>query len=178
MAEEEGRTRRVVLYGNPVLRRRAREVTTLGPDVRRLLADLRATVIERDGLGLAANQIGEAVSVFIIDPRGADVDQPPYCIINPRVVAVEGSIEREEGCLSIPEIFEHVARPELVRITGLDEAGRQVEVQATGLLARAFMHETDHLSGRLFIDHLGKARRSLLSSRLREIQAREAAACA
>ncbi len=175
MSRPPGRNRRIVMYGNPALRRRAVELPELDTGVRRLLADLRVTMIEQDGLGLAANQIGEPVSVFAVDPRGADVDAGPYCIINPRLIAVEGEVEREEGCLSIPGVYEVISRPELVRIAGIDEDGRPVEVEATGLLARAFAHETDHLNGTLFIDHLGKARRALLASRLKEIETREAA---
>lgn len=172
--ELPGRNRRVVLYGNPVLRRAALEVRELTPDIRRFLADLKTTMLEQDGLGLAGNQLGEPIAAFAVNPRGADTDQEPYCIINPRVVATEGELEREEGCLSLPGIYEVIARPEFIRITGLDEEGRPVEREAAGLLARAFLHETDHLNGRLFIDYLSELRRSLLARALAEIADREA----
>ena len=168
-----GRNRRVVLYGNKVLRRPAAAVREFDRDLRRFLADLKLTMIEQDGLGLAGNQVGEPVAAFAINPRSTGSDEEPYCVINPKVIAIKGSIEREEGCLSLPGIYEVIARPEFVRIAGLDEAGRPVERDATGLLARAFLHEIDHLNGRLFIDYLGELRRSLLARALAEIEARE-----
>lgn len=173
MKSTSGVARRVVFYGNPVLRTKASMVTDITADVRRLLADLKRMVVSEDGLGLAANQIAVPLQVFAINPAGADAGNRPYCIINPTVVATEGSVEREEGCLSIPDVYDVVSRPELVRIAGIDEEGRSVEMEATGLLARAFMHETDHLNGVLFIDMLGEVRRRLMADRLRKIEARE-----
>ncbi|MFO7637854.1 MAG: peptide deformylase [bacterium] len=168
-----GRNRRVVLYGNPVLRQPAAPVRELDARIRQFLADLKTTMLEQDGLGLAGNQLGEPVAAFAFDPRTTGLDEPPTCMINPRVVATEGELEREEGCLSLPGIYEVIPRPELVRIAGIDETGRPVEREATGLLARAFMHETDHLAGRLFIDYLSELRRSLLARRLVEFEERE-----
>ncbi|MBN2536759.1 peptide deformylase [candidate division WOR-3 bacterium] len=173
----EGRNRRVVLYGHTALRTRARPVTVIDDDLRRLLADLRRTMVEQDGLGLAANQIGETTRAFAIDPRGADVDSRPYCVINPEVVATEGELEREEGCLSLPGIWEVLPRPELVRIRGLDETGAEVELEASGIIARAFLHELDHLNGQLLIDRVGPTRRGLLAGKLREIEDRERQEC-
>ena len=178
MTEQPAQTRRVVLYGNPVLRQKASEVSELDDGFRQLLADLKKTMQEKDGLGLAANQVGLPVAVFAYDPRGAGVDGEPFCVINPRVVATEGRVEKEEGCLSIPGVYEVVPRPELVRLTGVDEEGRPVEREVTGLLARAFMHETDHLAGRLFIDLVSDLRRQLLADRLREIEEMERRSCA
>ncbi|OYD14077.1 peptide deformylase [candidate division WOR-3 bacterium JGI_Cruoil_03_51_56] len=175
--DDSGHNRRVVLYGNKVLRQQAEQVTEITDDIRRLLADLKVTMTTQDGLGLAANQIARLVSAFAVDPRGADVDTRSYCIINPRIVATEGKTEQEEGCLSLPGVYDIVPRPELVRVRGLDENGKPVEIEATGLLARAIMHENDHLHGVLFIDYLGNARRKLLEGRLKSIEAREAISC-
>jgi len=174
LAQAAGRNRRVVLYGNPVLRQRARPVRQFNDDLRRLMADLKTTMLTQDGLGLAANQIGEAVSVFALCPRGADEDREPYCVLNPVVVATEGRVEAEEGCLSLPAVYDYLPRPEFVRITGLDDSGREMTLEVHGLLARAVMHETDHLHGVLFIDHLGETRRRMLASRLKELEVREA----
>ncbi len=176
MAEPAGANRRIVLLGNPALRGACRPVEQLTPDVRKLLADLKATMLEQDGLGLAANQIAEPVRVFAVNPRGADQDQEPYCVINPRLVASEGAVEREEGCLSIPGVYDVVTRPELVRVTGIGEDGVERTFEVRGMLARAFMHEMNHLEGVLFIDHLSPVRRRMLESRLAEIEARERAA--
>ena len=176
MAGPVGRERRVVCYGNPVLHYKALMVESITPDVAQFLADLKLTMKKRDGLGLAGNQLGETIAAFAIDPRSAGVDEEPYCIVNPRIIAHEGTVEREEGCLSIPGVYDVVKRPELMRVTGIDESGRPVDREVTGLLARAFSHEIDHLNGTLFIDHLGDLRRRLLGRRLKEIEARERAA--
>ncbi len=175
MAQAVGRNRRVVLYGNPVLRQPTRLVTRIDDDLRRMMADLKTTMLTQDGLGLAANQIGETVSVFALSPRGADQDLKPYCVLNPVVVATEGQVEGEEGCLSLPGVYDYLPRPEFVRITGLDESGREMTVEVQGLLARAVLHEVDHLRGVLFIDRLSETRRRMLASRLKELEAREAA---
>ncbi|MFO7675003.1 MAG: peptide deformylase [bacterium] len=168
-----GRNRRIVLYGHPALRRPAVAVRELDDRVRRFLADLKVTMLEQDGLGLAGNQLGEPVSAFAIDPRSAGADREPCCVINPRVVTVEGSVEREEGCLSLPGLYDVVVRPEFVRVAGLDEEGRPVEHEAVGLLARAYLHEIDHLNGTLFIDHLSELRRGMFAAKLAEFEARE-----
>ncbi len=173
MSDPVGQNRRIILYGNPMLHQKATAVEEITGHVRKLLADLEVTMAAQDGLGLAANQIGEPLTVLAINPRGADVDAQPYCIINPRIVAREGEVEREEGCLSIPGIYDVVSRPELVRVAGLNPDGKPVELEATGLLARVFTHETDHLNGVLFIDHLSKTRLQLLSTRLEEIKKQE-----
>lgn len=165
--------RRIVRYGNPVLRRKAKLVTQITPELQRLCADLKATMLAAEGLGLAANQIAEELRVFAIDPRCADVDAEPYCLLNPELVATEGLVEREEGCLSLPGIYDIVPRPEMVRIRALNEQGQPVEIEATGLLARAFLHELDHLNGILFIDSLGQMKRSLMEAKLKQIEATE-----
>jgi peptide deformylase len=173
----DGRARRVVLYGNPVLRRRAAVIGHIDDDVRRFLADLKATMLFKDGLGLAANQVAVPLMAFAIDPRGADVDAAPYCVLNPRIEATEGTVEREEGCLSFPGLYEVLKRPERVVVSGIDEQGRPVRIEVDGTLARAFSHEIDHINGVLFIDHIGETRRRLLAGPLRELKRQEAAAC-
>jgi len=134
-------------------------------------------MLTQDGLGLAANQIAETVSAFAINPQAADVDQEPYCIINPKVVATEGQVEAEEGCLSLPGLFDFLPRPEFAVVTGLDEELRPMTVEGTRLLARALLHEIDHLNGVLFIDHLSESRRRLLSTKLRGLEAQEKQRC-
>jgi peptide deformylase len=173
MAEPAGRSRRVVLYGNPALRTRSRLVERITPELRQLFADLKASMHEAEGVGLAANQLGESVRCFAIDPRAADADAPAYCICNPELVGAEGRVEREEGCLSLPGLYDILTRPEFVRVRGLDEQGRVTTVEASGLLARALQHEIDHVNGILFVDHLGPARRQMVGTRLREFEERE-----
>jgi peptide deformylase len=163
----------VVLYGHPALRTKSRLIAELTPELVQFIEDLKVSMLTQDGLGLAANQVGEPVAAFAINPRSADVDREPYCVSNPRVAATEGLIEAEEGCLSLPGLFDFLPRPEFVRITGLDEDGRQISVEGTGLLARAMMHEIDHLDGVLFIDRLSESRRRMFNTRLKELAARE-----
>lgn len=168
----------MVLYGHPALRTKSRLIDRLTPELVRFLEDLRLSMLTQDGLGLAANQIAEPVAAFAINPRSADVDHEPYCIINPRVVATEGLVEAEEGCLSLPGLYDFLPRPAFVRISGLDEELRPVTVEGRGLLARAMMHETDHLNGVLFIDHLSESRRKMFSTKLKELETQETAQCA
>ena len=165
--------RRVVLYGHCALRTKSRLVEKLTPELIQFLEDLKASMLTQDGLGLAANQIAEPVAAFVINPRAGDVDQEPYCIINPQVVATEGLVEAEEGCLSLPGLFDFLPRPEFVRISGLDEELRPITVEGTKLLARAMLHEIDHLDGILFIDHLSESRRRMLSTKLKELEEKE-----
>jgi peptide deformylase len=172
-AEPAGVNRRVVIYGNRALRTKSRPIEKLTPELVRLLEDLKMTMLTQDGLGLAANQIGETVAVFAINPRAVDVDTEAYCIINPRVVTTEGLIEAEEGCLSLPGLYEILPRPEFVRVAGLDEELRPVTVEGTRLLARALLHEIDHLNGILFIDHLSDTRRRMISTKLKELEEKE-----
>jgi peptide deformylase len=168
-----GVNRRVVLYGNPALRIKSRPIETLTPELIQFLEDLKVSMLTQDGLGLAANQIAETVAAFAINPSAVDVDQEPYCIINPKVVATEGLIEAEEGCLSLPGLFDFLPRPELVRVSGLDEDLRPITVEGTKLLARALLHETEHLNGVLFIDHLSESRRRMIGTKLKELEEKE-----
>lgn len=173
MAPAAGTRRRVVLYGHPALRTKSGLIADIDARMVRLFADLKLTMLEADGLGLAANQIAETVRCFAVNPSGADADAEPYVLCNPEIVATEGRVEAEEGCLSLPRLYDFVTRPEWVRVRGVDEAGRELVVEASGLLARAMMHEIDHLNGVLFVDHLGKSRRKMVESKLHEFEERE-----
>jgi peptide deformylase len=173
MPEPAGTSRRVVLYGNPALRTKSRLIRKITADVVRLFADLKVTLLTADGVGLAANQIAETLQCFALDPRGADIDHKPYCICNPEVVATEGKVENEEGCLSLPGLYDFLKRPEFVRVKGIDEEGKETMIEATGLMARAIMHEMDHLNGVLFVDHLSPSRRRMVGGKLSEFEERE-----
>ena len=173
MTRPTGRNRRVVLYGHPVLRTKSRLIAELTPELIQFLEDLKVSMLTQDGLGLAANQVAEPSAVFAINPRAADIDREPYCVLHPQVAATEGLIEAEEGCLSLPGLFDFLPRPEFVRVTGMDEDGRPITVEGTRLLARAMLHEIDHLDGILFIDRLSESRRRMFNTRLRELEACE-----
>ena len=150
------------LLGSPVLRQHSVEVRTVDEETRRLVADLFETMDAAKGVGLAANQVGVARRVAVVD---ADGDR--FVMIDPTIVEAEGSSTAEEGCLSIPDIYGDVTRPERVVIEAFDQDGTRYRKEATGLKARAIQHEVDHLDGILFLDHLSLLKRGMLLSRWR-----------
>ena len=148
------------LLGSPVLRQRGNEVAGVDDEVRRLVDDLFETMEASHGVGLAANQVGVARRVAVVDADGER-----FAMINPVIVEAEGRTTAEEGCLSIPEIFGDVTRPERVVLEALDRDGKPFRLAAEGLVARAIQHELDHLDGILFLDHLGLMKRKVLLAR-------------
>ncbi len=148
------------LLGSPVLRQRSTEVKVVDDDVRRLVDDMFETMEAAHGVGLAANQVGVARRVAVIDAEGNR-----FAMINPTIVEAEGRELAEEGCLSIPDIYGDVARAERVVLEALDRDGNPFRVEAGGLAARAIQHEIDHLDGILFLDHLSLMRRQTLLAR-------------
>jgi peptide deformylase len=152
-------------YGDPVLRRRAAEVTEVTPEIRALAADMVETMYDEVGIGLAAPQIGVSRRLFVFsDEQGRDV----RAVVNPVIVAQGGEATAEEGCLSIPGIFAPVTRAAWVRVEATDLDGKPVSVEAKGLLARVFQHELDHLDGVLFIDRLDPMSRDRIKRRIRK----------
>ena len=164
--------RRIVLLGEEVLRVPGVEVEAFDDELRSLVADLHETMYYAEGIGLAAPQIGVSLRVCVLDLR--DEDDPEagrWVFVNP--VIVESSEEEDkasEGCLSIPEMEEVVARPARVTVRGFDPEGEAVEVEAEGLLARALQHEIDHLDGVLFIDRLSPFKRRGLLKKWKKSQ--------
>ncbi len=152
------------LLGSPVLRQKSPAVPKVDDAVRRLVDDLFETMRAAKGVGLAANQIGVARRVAVVD-IGAE-DPPPLVLINP-VIVERGDEEEtaEEGCLSIPEIFGDVTRAARIVVEALDQDGSRARVEASGYKARAIQHEIDHLDGILFLDHLSAVKRGLLLSK-------------
>lgn len=146
--------------GDPVLRTRAEEVTVFDDALRRLVADMRETMLDVGGVGLAAPQIGVSVRVFTWA-----VDGEEGHVVNPVLETGEDPQEGAEGCLSVPGLGFETPRRAWARVTGVDEHARPVAVEATGLLARCLQHETDHLDGRLYVDRLvGAARKEAMQS--------------
>jgi peptide deformylase len=150
------------LLGSPVLRQRSAEVGAVDEGVLRLVDDMFETMDAARGVGLAANQVGVARRVAVVD---ADDDR--FEMIDPVILESEGRTAAEEGCLSIPEIYGEVSRPERVVIEATDRHGRRYRKEATGLKARAIQHEIDHLDGILFLDHLSLIKRQMLLARYR-----------
>jgi peptide deformylase len=148
------------LLGSPILRQRAAEVLTVDAEVRRFVADLFETMDAAKGVGLAANQVGEARRVAVVG-----VEDERFAMINPVILSAEGRAREEEGCLSVPDVYGEVERAERVVLEATDPDGARYRREASGLLARAIQHEIDHLDGILFLDHLSALKRQLLVSR-------------
>jgi peptide deformylase len=146
------------LLGSPVLRQRSAEVEGVDDEVRRFIDAMFETMDANKGVGLAANQVGVARRVAVIDADGHRI-----ALVNPRIAASGGPKEaEEEGCLSVPDVFAEVTRPTRVTLDALDRDGKPYTLEADGLLARAIQHEIDHLDGVLFIDHLGPMKRQFM----------------
>jgi peptide deformylase len=153
--------RKLHLLGSPVLRQRAAPVAAVDEEVQRLVDDLFETMRAAKGVGLAANQVGVARRVAVVDT--GEEAPPPLVLVNPRLVQVSDSTETvEEGCLSIPDLYGDVERPLAVVLEALDREGRPFRIDLSGFKARAVQHEIDHLDGVLFLDHLSAVKRSLL----------------
>jgi len=176
----------VVKYGEPVLRRKATRVENVDDEVRQFIADLFDTMYAARGVGLAAQQVGHARQICVIDVRGmkdrpselwiqgqpADVDAfMPLALINPQITPVGERVRGPEGCLSFPEIFGDIERPAMVEVLATNERGDTFSFRAGGLLARAVQHEIDHLNGILFIDRMDSDTRSEVKADVDDLQA-------
>jgi peptide deformylase len=176
----------IYLYGSPVLRAKAKPVADLDDSMVKLIYDMFETMRKANGVGLAANQVGDLRRVLVVDLSGVDEegDEPSapveadrtgerektFVVINPEVLETSGSWSMEEGCLSIPDVRSEVERPERIRLRYRDGNFRLREMEAEGLLARVILHEIDHLDGVLFIDRISAPSRALLKGKLRSIK--------
>jgi peptide deformylase len=142
------------VLGDPILREDTKPVEQITEELRALAADMFETMELAKGIGLAAPQIGRQERLAVVDVDGAR-----YVLINPEVVHSEGKAKAEEGCLSIPDIYGDVERPDKVRVSATDLDGKQFEIEAKDLLSRCLQHEIDHLHGKLFIDYLSVLKR-------------------
>ncbi len=176
----------IVKYGHPVLRKKGARIERVTADLERLILDMLETMHVARGVGLAAQQVGHALQLAVVDVTGvADrpstlylEDQPanveafmPVVLINPEITPVGESVTGAEGCLSFPEIYADVTRSESVEVKAQDAKGRPISFRAGGLLARAVQHEVDHLNGLLFIDRMETATRRELKAELEALQA-------
>ncbi len=161
---------KIRLYGDPVLRKVSEPVTEIDDEIRDLFDGLIDTVEDAGGVGLAAPQIGVSKRVIVVVDIDEEGRRSPFLLVNPEIVSACGEQAVEEGCLSIPEIYAKVRRPQSLVVKGLDQEGREVDIEASGLSARAFAHEIDHLDGILFVDRIGMVKRSLIKRKLNEIK--------
>ena len=166
-------SRAIRLFGDQVLRGRAKPTVATADETRELVTDLFATLKGARGLGLAAPQIGVSARVFVVDLSPVELGAKPLALINPELIAASEPIRGEEGCLSFPGLFVDVDRPEEAKMKYETLEGTTKEVDAKGLMARVMLHELDHLDGVLFIDGLSTARRVLIEAKLRRTQRRQ-----
>ncbi|MGM0475647.1 MAG: peptide deformylase [Pseudomonadota bacterium] len=154
----------VLHFPDPRLRTVADPVATVDDTVRRLVADMFETMYEAPGIGLAATQVNVHQRVVVIDVSEDKSD--PRVYINPEILAREGIETMEEGCLSVPGVFEKVERADHVTVRALDQHGEEREEEADGLLAVCIQHEIDHLDGKVFVDHLSEIKRTRIRKKL------------
>ena len=160
---ERGTSRPITVVGNPVLHKECKDVTEFGEELQQLVADMFASQRTAEGVGLAANQIGVDLKVFVYDCGDDEGARHVGVVCNPKLVDLPAERRRlddsNEGCLSVPTAYAPLARPDYAEVTGQDEKGNPIKVRGTGYFARCLQHETDHLRGILYIDHLPRGRR-------------------
>ena len=158
----------IVKYGNPILTKKAEEIINLDKFVAELAQNMVQTMHTAPGIGLAAPQVNEDKRLITVDLSVGEDSQNLIILVNPELVSQEGEVISEEGCLSVPDINEKVARPYRVIVKGIDLRGNEKTIEAEGLLARVLCHEIDHINGKLFIDHLSLLKKSLIKKKLKK----------
>ncbi len=166
----------IYIYGQPVLRKVSEDISPDYPELKQLIADMWETLAESEGIGLAAPQIGRAIRLVVIDLDVLSEDMPEYkgfrrAFINPHIIERDDTNTdiSEEGCLSLPAIHEKVTRPTRIRVKWQDEDFTEHDEWIEGYLARVMQHESDHLDGHMFIDHISPLRRQLIKSKLKAL---------
>ena len=160
----------IVRYGQPVLEKKAADITEFDtPDLHKLVEDMFESMYAAKGVGLAAPQIGVSKRVAVIDCSVGENEHEKLVLINPEIIGMEGRQVGEEGCLSIPGFRENVRRANRVTVRAQDVSGKTFEMTGEELLARAFLHETDHLHGRLYISHVSPLKRDLIKRKIRKM---------
>ena len=159
----------IVKFGDPVLERPAAPVTVFDHDLRKLIEDMFESMYAAQGVGLAAPQIGISRRIAVIDVTFKEDPSQKVVLINPEIIHREGRQSSNEGCLSLPEFREKVARANRVTVRAQDVHGKTFERTGEDLLARAFLHETDHLNGKLFISHISALKRDLIKRKIRKL---------
>ena len=156
----------ILRYPDARLRKVARSVDRVDDEIRQLIKDMAETMYAAPGVGLAATQLDAHVRVIVIDVSDARDDLKVF--VNPQLVAASGETEREEGCLSVPDVYEKVRRAERVTVRALDANGEPFELEAEGLLAVCIQHEMDHLEGKVFVEKLSRLKQSRIHARLKK----------
>jgi peptide deformylase len=159
----------IVKYGDPVLEQKAEPVTVFDDELKKLVDDMFESMYAAHGVGLAAPQIGISKRLAVIDVTFKEDPDAKLVLANPEIIHTEGRHSQNEGCLSIPDFRENVTRPRKVTIRAQDVQGKVYEKTGEELLARAFLHETDHLNGKLYMSHLSALKRDLMKRKIRKL---------
>ncbi len=159
----------IVKFGNPVLERPAETVTVFDKALEKLIEDMFESMYEAHGVGLAAPQIGIGQRIAVIDITFKEDPKAKLVLINPEIIHTSGKHTQSEGCLSIPDFRENVTRPGKVTVRAQDVHGKAFEWTGEDLLARAFLHETDHLNGKLYMSHLSGLKRDLMKRKIKKL---------
>lgn len=159
----------IVKYGNPVLEKPAAPVTDFDGELKKLVEDMFESMYAAHGVGLAAPQIGISKRLAVIDVTFKEDPEAKLVLANPEIIHVEGRQTGSEGCLSIPEFREQVSRAKQVTVRAQDVNGKWYEHTGEDLLARAFLHETDHLNGKLYISHISALKRDLIKRKIKKL---------
>lgn len=158
----------VLTYPHPVLAQSADPVERISPEIRGLAQDMLETMYSKEGIGLAAPQVGVSKRLIVVDVSGPDKREDARILINPVIVSARGLTESNEGCLSVLNYRAKVQRSEQIRLQALGLDGTAMEFEADGMLAICLQHEIDHLNGLLFIDHVSRLKRSLYEQKLKK----------
>jgi peptide deformylase len=166
--------REILLYPDPRLHTVAQPVAEVDDAIRQLIDDMAQTMYAAPGIGLSATQVDVHLRVIVIDV--SETRDQLLALINPELVAAEGQIRCEEGCLSVPDIYETVTRAQTVTVRALDRHGAPFELNAEGMLSICIQHEMDHLRGRVFVEHLSRLKQSRIRARIAKREKRRSAA--
>ncbi|NOK22875.1 peptide deformylase [Corallococcus carmarthensis] len=158
--------RDIVIWPHKVLTTSTQPVTDFGPALETLLQEMSESMAEAKGIGIAANQVGVPLRVAIVGRE----DGTQFEIVNPQILSKEGSVKLEEGCLSVPDVWEKCPRVERVKVRYQDKTAQWHELEAEGRLAHVLQHEIDHLDGHVFVDHLSSLKRTLILDRMKKLQ--------
>jgi peptide deformylase len=168
--------REILVWPHPTLKKQALEVEKVDDSTRALIKDMFESMYAADGIGLAAPQIGDLKRVIVLDTTPRQPESRPIAMVNPEIVSLEGKITYTEGCLSVPGEAEDVDRAAIATVKFLDEQGVEQTMRCEGLLAIAVQHETDHLEGTMFVDHISALKRELIRKRMKRLKSDRAAA--
>ncbi len=163
----------ILKFPHPVLKKRSEAVGRIDGEVKKLIHDMRETMVDAGGIGLAACQVGVSRRVIVLDVSPMDPQHSFFALINPEIISEEGEVDHEEGCLSVPDCLEKVKRKERVCVKGFSLEGKEMEIRGEGILAVALQHEIDHINGILILDRVSRLKREIYRNKLKKEKRKE-----